>query len=316
MNAGEFVAALRALRLWAGLSYRELAAKAQASGGSLPPSTITSTLGRSTLPRAPLIATFVHACGLDQDTADRWVAVRNSIAVRSEQPASGPLPELLEPPSGGGTERTPADLQVKRRSRLWPVATGLLITLVLVISIAAFLLPERDGSRHGRVAAIPEAPSTHNGAVPVPPNGWVRIRPVGAPHLCLTDGRVQDRRYVPLVAVQRRCDAVAPQGTVLEPMGGDLYRIQWHHPDYGKGCLKALSDGPGTGLLEPIDDCLQDSRFHLEPSAPYGSNRYVLRVDGQGCVGIRDSDTSEGTEAVMERCVGRGGQVFLIEAAS
>ncbi|MFC8301601.1 helix-turn-helix domain-containing protein [Micromonospora orduensis] len=316
MNAGEFVAALRALRLWSGLSYRELAAKAQASGGSLPPSTITSMLGRNTLPRAPLITTFVHACGLDQDTADRWVAVRNSIAIGSEHPASAPPPELLESPPGSGTEQTPADLQVKRRSRSRPVVIGLGITLVLMISIAAFLLPERDGSQHDGVVAVPELPSTPTGAVAVPPNGWVRIRPVSAPHLCLTDGRVRDRRYVPLVAVQRRCDAVAPQGTMLESVGGDLYRIQWHHPDYGKGCLKALSDGPGIGLLEPMDECLQGSRFHLEPSAPYGSNRYVLRVDGQGCVGIRDSDASEGVEAVMERCVGRGGQVFLIEAAS
>ncbi|MGC4899503.1 helix-turn-helix domain-containing protein [Micromonospora echinospora] len=316
MNAGEFIAALRALRVWSGLSYRELAAKAQASGASLPPSTITSMLGRTTLPRAALVTTFVHACGLDQDTAAQWAAVRNSIAIGSEQPTSGRPPELPESSSGGGTEQTPADLPVKRRSRLRPVATGLGITLVLAISVAAFLLPGRDSSRHGGVVVAPELPSTPTGAAAVPPNGWVHIRPVGAPHLCLTDGRVRDRRYVPLVAVQRRCDAVAPQGTVLESMGGDLYQIQWHHPDYGKGCLKALSDGPGIGLLEPMDDCSQGSRFHLEPFATYGSNRYVLRVDGQGCVGIRDSDASEGAEAVLERCVGKGGQVFLIEAAS
>lgn len=147
-------------------------------------------------------------------------------------------------------------------------------------------------------------------------SGWVRIRPVTAPDLCLTDGRVLDRRYTPLVAVQRPCTKVTPQATKLEAMGGDTYRIQWHHPDYGKGCLEALEEGAGAGLLEPNDDCAQGSRFHLEPSGPYADSKYVLRVAGQGCVGIKASATFEGAEAVMGRCVGKGGQVFFIEPAS
>ncbi|MFI8103630.1 RICIN domain-containing protein [Streptomyces sp. NPDC086023] len=106
---------------------------------------------------------------------------------------------------------------------------------------------------------------------------------------------------------------------MLHPLGGDLYEIQWHHPDYGKGCLRALTEADGaggTGLLEPMDDCSRGSRFHVEPSGPRGDGVYVFRVDGQGCVGIRGSGREAGTEAVMERCTGKGGQLFTIEAVS
>lgn len=43
-----------------------------------------------------------------------------------------------------------------------------------------------------------------------------------------------------------------------------------------------------------------------EPSGTYGAGAYVLRLAGQGRAGIRGSGASEGTEAVMGRCVGKG----------
>ncbi|MFE7120297.1 RICIN domain-containing protein, partial [Streptomyces sp. NPDC057654] len=126
---------------------------------------------------------------------------------------------------------------------------------------------------------------------------------------------VRDRRYPSLVAVQRPCDAVAPQTTSLEPAGDGLYRIQWTHPDYGKGCLKALTGGGGAGLLEPRDNCEDGSLFSVEPSGEPGLGGYVLRVAGRGCVGIARSSTAEGAEAVMQPCTGKGRQVFLIRTA-
>lgn len=120
------------------------------------------------------------------------------------------------------------------------------------------------------------------------------------PRLCLTDGRVEDRRYTPLVAVQRPCGSVAPQNTMLEPVGGDMYRIQWHHhhPDYGKRCLKTLTDEPGAGLLEPMDACQDGSRFHIEPSGADGSGRAPRRLTGlrghQGVEYVRGHRGSDG----------------------
>ncbi|GAB3083027.1 hypothetical protein GCM10027186_47780 [Micromonospora schwarzwaldensis] len=307
-DAIEFVALLRELKEWSGLTYRKLERLASQRGDVLPRSTLSDVLSGRATPRPELLVAFVRACG-DGDRVEEWLRVWSQLAEQGPAAAVDPA----EPPDEMVERASPA--ATSRRRFGVPALVPSAIAAVALVTAGAWGLTD-DDEPPGNRGAVGGPASTPTGAVPVPPNGWVRIRPVSAPHLCLTDGRVQDRRYVPLVAVQRRCDAVAPQDTMLESMGGDLYRIQWHHPDYGKGCLKALSDGPGVGLLEPIDDCLQDSRFHLEPSAPYGSNRYVLRVDGQGCVGIRESDASEGAEAVMERCVGRGGQVFFIEAAS
>lgn len=133
------------------------------------------------------------------------------------------------------------------------------------------------------------------------PTSPVRIRPVAAPDLCLTDGHVRDGRYGPLVAVQRPCSAVAPQTTTLEPLGSGAYRIAWQHPQFGKGCLKVLEDG----LLEPWDDCTKATPFTLERSA----DEYTLRVEGRGCVGI--AGTGESAEALVGEC----DQRFVIDTA-
>ncbi|MFL6076542.1 MAG: BTAD domain-containing putative transcriptional regulator [Mycobacteriales bacterium] len=147
---------------------------------------------------------------------------------------------------------------------------------------------------------------------PGPPGGWVRVHPVTAPGLCLADGLVRDHRYDSFVAVQRPCDQTAPMRTYLEPMGGDRYRVQWHHPEYGTGCLTVLTGGRPDGLLEPRDNCAQATVFHVRPAGRPGT--WVFQVDGHGCVGIRDADSAAGAEALMGRC-GAAGQAFTIEPA-
>ncbi|WP_328968444.1 helix-turn-helix transcriptional regulator [Streptomyces sp. NBC_00239] len=227
-------------------------------------------------------------------------------------PAAAPTPAAAPAP-GTAFELTPEPAGPQSRSGRgrvpWSgrVAAGVAV-LLAVAAAGAFAALSADGTS--------DTPPQQLTRTVTLPSGWVRILPLSAPGMCLTDGRVPDSRYTPLVAVQRPCSQAGPQTTLLERMGGDLYRIQWRHPDYGTGCLKALTDGPGFGLLEPMDDCKTDSRFHVEPSGPRGSNQYVFRVDGQGCVGIKGSVTTAGAEAVMERCVGRGGQLFAIEPAN
>ncbi|GAA2230058.1 hypothetical protein GCM10010232_15450 [Streptomyces amakusaensis] len=303
-NGAEFVALMRELKRVAGLTYRQLEQRAADRGEVLARSTIASVLGGTALPRPELLAAFVHACGEGRRVAV-WLAARDAVAARQ---AAGAAREE-EPPAA---RRSVFSGRPGRLSALLVTAAA----AVIVAAAAAWMSPASDApaepDRSGTAGRSPQP----SGAWAPPPSGWVLIRPVTEPRLCLTDGRVQDRRYTPLVAVQRPCGSVAPQNTMLEPMGGDTYRIQWHHPDYGKGCLKALTDGPGAGLLEPMDACQDASRFHIEPSGADGSGWYVLRVAGQGCVGIKGSGTSEGTEAVMERCVGKGGQVFLINSAA
>ena len=52
----EFVEALRRLKRWTGMGYRQLAKRAAAAGQALPRSTLTVALNRGTLPREDLIA--------------------------------------------------------------------------------------------------------------------------------------------------------------------------------------------------------------------------------------------------------------------
>src|SRR5690606_32598566 len=79
----EFVASMRKLRRWSGLTFRELAIKAQASGGSLPASTLASALNRTSLPRQKIVAEFARACGLDEVSVANWVAARDRVAART-----------------------------------------------------------------------------------------------------------------------------------------------------------------------------------------------------------------------------------------
>ncbi|MGW2559475.1 RICIN domain-containing protein [Streptomyces sp. NPDC001514] len=292
-----FMELLRGLKEDSRLSYRQLEERAAEAGDVLPRSTASSMLSRDVAPRPDQLAAFVKACGEGQRVAE-WLQARDRIAGGPETEVAG-----TQPPRRGPL--------IRRPRRIAALAVSVAVLVLAAVGIRMLTTADSPGNSRDRPAA-----SASSGVAPALLSGWVLIRPVTAPDLCLTDGRVLDRRYTPLVAVQRPCTKVAPQTTKLEPMGGDTFRIQWHHPDYGKGCLKALTEGPGAGLLEPYDDCLQGSLFHLEPSGSYEGGTYVLRVDGQGCVGIKASDTAEGTEAVMERCRGKGGQVFFIEPAS
>jgi hypothetical protein len=86
---------------------------------------------------------------------------------------------------------------------------------------------------------------------------------------------MSDRRPGPRLAehtarrVQRPCAEAAPQSTLLEPAGDGRSHIVWYHPDYGRGCLKALADGYGAGLLEPMDLCADGSLFTIEPAGEH-----------------------------------------------
>ncbi|MFG1916545.1 helix-turn-helix domain-containing protein [Micromonospora sp. NPDC048898] len=79
-SAAEFVAQMRALRQWSGLTIRQVSKRARDAGDVLPHSTLNSALGRANLPRETLVAAFVRACGGDQDTVDHWVAARKVLA--------------------------------------------------------------------------------------------------------------------------------------------------------------------------------------------------------------------------------------------
>ncbi|MEV0678747.1 NB-ARC domain-containing protein [Actinosynnema sp. NPDC050436] len=95
-GSADFVALLRRRRAVAGLSYRQLDRRARQCGRALPPSTTASMLGRSTLPGAELVATFVRACGADAEEVDTWLTARLRILTtalpRPPEPTVPPAP--------------------------------------------------------------------------------------------------------------------------------------------------------------------------------------------------------------------------------
>jgi hypothetical protein len=111
-TAGEFVDALVRLKRWSGMGYRQLAKRAASSGHSLPRSTLTVALNRSTLPREDLVVALATTCGCDEEEVARWVSARRRIAASGSDrpgPAARWLGHRRVPVPGGRGRREAAD---------------------------------------------------------------------------------------------------------------------------------------------------------------------------------------------------------------
>lgn len=299
-DAGEFATAMRQLKIRSGLTYRQLEERAAENGEVLARSTLADVLGGKARPRPELVTAFVRACG-DSERMREWLEARErAVSVGTGQDGDGD--EAVT--RGRRTRRGPG------RRRLPALLLGLAV-LSFVAAAAwgvGFFGEPGDSGKNAAGASTPSGNRT------VLPQGPVEIRPVLADGLCLTDGRAEG--YDSLVAVQRPCGDVTPQETELVPAAGGTLRVQWYHPDHGKGCLKAVTVRTGAALLEPWDDCGKTSRFRIEPADSGGSDQYVLRVIGGGCVGISGSRKSPGAPAVTQPCDGSENQIFSISPAT
>lgn len=352
----EYVGLLRRLKEHSGLTYRQLEERAAERGDVLARSTLADVLRRDALPRAELVAALVRACGPGEDVAE-WLAARERLAeyehlADAERPGAsgaGGAPEsdrALDADRVPGTGRAPEGEAVEgesagggrtRNALLTPltplVALASLGTVVLLVIAAVVLLPddERTGdSKSGGPEASMSPAATPVAAGPTP--GWSRLRPVGSPTLCLTDGEARVGGDTKTVAVQRPCTEAVPPRTYLQRESDGLYLIKWDHPDHGPGCLTVLDGGPFHGMLEPWPwkACRGGStaqRFRIEPAPGGGTDHWRFRPAQDAeplCVGIRESaedpDGSQGSDkagavAVAQRCTVQdaNGQVFIIE---
>ncbi|MFI8368344.1 RICIN domain-containing protein [Streptomyces sp. NPDC085466] len=310
-DAAGFVESLRRLKERSRLTYRELEEKAARNGDVLARSTLADTLRRTSLPRPDVLAAFVRACGEGERVADRLnareriadgvVAATPSVAAAAATEPSGA--SGLNPESPGGGEEAHGSRPRRATGR-----TALLVAaLVVPLSAWAAWALLGDGDAEQR------PPAAGAGAGLSPADGWVTIRPARTPDLCLTDGRVRDGTYPSAVAVQLPCGLATVPRTFLEPAGERLYRIQWHHPQEGKGCLTVMGAGPAKGLLEPRQDCGRATLFRLESTGGDGAAGFRLRpADGGRCIGIVGDDTTDGAEAAEERCSDGADQRFLV----
>lgn len=291
----EFTAALRALRTWSGLTYRQLEGKAATYRDALPASTIATTLGRATLPRERFVDAFTRACGLGEDDVRQWLEARRRIAMAD--PAS-PDPALPEP------DEEPVPPWWRRLTRLAAAAVvGAVVGVAGTLGVGALSGSEDE--------APPELTMPVTGLEMRAIGSWARIHPAGEPSLCITEGVDRTGRYEWAVAAQMPCSQVQPR-VYLEPVAKDVVQIHWHNNGYGVGCLTVLLDGPGRNLVEPRDNCFVEEpaqRFRLERVR----DRFRIRLfTGDGCLGLRDPDT-EGAELVQEHCTGDESQEFVIE---
>lgn len=94
-----FVAELRRLKTWSGMSFRQLERRAAAAGDTLPASTAATLLGKNRLPREALLVAFVRACGLSGDDVRLWVATRAAIADGTNAAATPVAPANSPRPS-------------------------------------------------------------------------------------------------------------------------------------------------------------------------------------------------------------------------
>ncbi|QJT06432.1 hypothetical protein G9272_44200 [Streptomyces asoensis] len=149
----------------------------------------------------------------------------------------------------------------------------------------------------------------------LPTAGWTSIHPASAPSRCLTEGRERNGRTNREIAVQHSCaDAPLPR-VYLEKLGGQTYRIQWHHPDADKGVGCLAVDGASTSpgaLLAPRECADSDSQtFRLEAA----SGGFRLRPLHSGlCIGFLPPVT-DGAEAMQTACTGTSGQAFSFTAS-
>ncbi|WP_405593189.1 XRE family transcriptional regulator [Streptomyces sp. NBC_01190] len=302
-DAAGFVELMQQLKELSGLTYRELEERAARSGDVLARSTLADILRRTTPPRPDVLAAFVRACG-DGPRVGSWLDARDRIvadisAVSAEAPGSEAGAEVS--PAGESAGARPR----RTRGRTVVLACGL-VTPLFALAVWGLVRDDSDD------AGAPAAAAT---AAWAPADGWVTIRPAHTPDLCLTDGRDRAGAYTSAVAVQLPCARATVPRTYLEPVGEGLYRIQWHHPVEGKGCLTVLSTGPVKGMLEPRNNCAQGTLFRVETSAADSAGGFLLRPAGSDtCIGIAGDDTVVGAEAIEERCTGAADQRFLIGA--
>ncbi|MGW7416528.1 ricin-type beta-trefoil lectin domain protein [Streptomyces sp. NPDC054863] len=170
-TAAEFVEGLHALKEWSGLTYRELTARADATGDVLPRSTVANMLARTTVPREELVAAYARACGCGPTVVEEWLAVRKELAVRGERVAVVAVPgETPEPAGGAASEEVPQEVPEAAQEETPQEAPE---AAPEPSSVRADPAPEPSSARaHPAPALAPVA------EVPSPPGGKA---PVGGP---------------------------------------------------------------------------------------------------------------------------------------
>lgn len=307
---------MRAMKDRSGLTYRQLAVRAEGRGDVLPASTLAGTLSRGSLPRPEVVEAFVRACGGSPEDVERWLAAHRDLA-RGDRHATAAEDAAVagdtdasrahegEPFPEGGKDSGP------RRSARGRLIGGAFMALLAVVggSLAVTRLTGDEAApAHVTGAAAPSA--TPRPALSGPQPGVYRIRSA-ASSLCLSEreGESGGRVY------QATCAKAVPVYSV-EPVEGGAYRIRSLHPVFGYGCLGVTGGSTRTGAQLMDDYCGHRGsaeRFRLHPA---GRARYRLVPAHTGaCASVPGSSPTEWAPVVQLSChPDDPGQLFLFDS--
>ncbi|MGY0060302.1 hypothetical protein ACWY4P_27800 [Streptomyces sp. LZ34] len=280
-NAAEFVVAMRQLRSWADLSYRQLERNAEAAGEVLPRATISGALSRDDLPREQLLAAFVRACGGDEETVAVWLAARRRLSVAAPVAASAPT-EPVVPAFGPVPASGPAAGSSVSAASSAPASDGADASVA-----ASEAAPEPDATSGQAPAPIPVAVPA---SAPVPASAQRSheiSRPAevteviasgeepGPPGGEPPSGSSWRKRYLPPLAVGL-CAAVGVLVLANWPSSGSSDGAR---PDGRPGTSTGPSGGePSTdtaspsGTKEPVADASADDTSSASPTRTASSS--------------------------------------------
>jgi hypothetical protein len=332
-DAAGFIALMRRLQRWSGLSLAELEAR-MGSAHVLLPEGLAGMLGGSALPRREVVSAFISACGCVPEVQADWMRAYARVSGTSPAPSPAPSAEaaaFTPRPSREAPQEEPEVPEKRSRPRhrksagkrrhqrtrrsLSPLAAAPAFVTVLVIAVAMLTGTGDDSGK-------PEGKQDGKRPTATPPgNGWYGMQTETSTSVgdCLSI--FPDNEFAPTLS-QEQCDEEDPlQRFWLEPDAGGVYAIKAYTVKEQLWCLTLDAPNDGARLhLKACDEASKWQRFTLQATEPPSSGKardktsqpsplFALRAaetrDKGMCVGIDSSNTGT-VQAVHTACTKAG----------
>ncbi|MEO3828543.1 hypothetical protein [Actinomadura sp. B10D3] len=281
-SAAEFIALMRRLQRWSGLSLQELEART-AQAPVLIPGGLAGILGGSTLPRREVVSAFVSACGCVPEVQAEWMRAYARVSSPSPRPSSrAPAKPVAapEPPVPPPPEKRQAEEQPKRHPRhrrspgkrgrstrrsLSPlVAAPAFITVAVVAIAMVTALGDDSGKDETKESGKPSLASP-------PGNGWYSIQSEASVSVGNCLAILPDDQFAPTLSLEECDEEDDLQRFWLETHPANTYVVQGHTVDGKLWCLTLDAPGEGSRLhLTACDEADKWQRFNLEATRPKG----------------------------------------------